>query len=132
MSFFGWNDNAPQDDLLTEDKDQQCGDGSDDKCGEADGRRGTLLKLIEIDHHRPHGLLLAEKERQHEVRVGGSEGAQGNDGEDGLGETHGDMPEDSPLAGTVEFGGLEEFARKRIKEALEQEDGVSAGHAGQD
>ena len=119
-SLFGGDDDAAKDDLLAKDENQQRGDGGNNQRGEAHGRRGALLKLIEIDHHCPHGLLLAEQERQHEVCVCGSECTQGDDGEDGLGEAHRDVPEDGPFACTIKFGGLEKFARKRVEKSLDR------------
>ena len=42
------------------------------------------------------------------------------------------MPEKGPLARAVELGGFVEVAREGIEEALEEEDRVAAGHAGQE
>ncbi len=130
--LFHRDDDAAEEDALAGEEDGEGGEGGEEEGGLDDAGAGALLELVEPDHQRPHFGVLADEQGVHEIGVGDGEGLEGNDGKDGRGESHGDVPKEGPFSGAVELGGFVEVAREGVEEAFEQKDGVAAGHAGEE
>ena len=73
ISFETRDDDPAEDNVLTENKDQQRGNGGYHQRGHDQIVRIALLELIEKNHQRPHRRVLACEEREHECAVGVSE-----------------------------------------------------------
>ena len=57
--FFHRHHDSAHDNVLTKHEDDQRGNRGDDERGKDDRRIVRLLELVEVDHQRPHGFLLA-------------------------------------------------------------------------
>ena len=109
--FLRWDDDAADDDVLAEYKHEESGDRGDDECGVHHVGAGSLLHLIEMNHHGPHIGILTQNERHHEIPISNGEGVQADHCQDRLRSGHCHVPEHRPFGGAIQARTLIELAR---------------------
>ena len=110
--FFNRHHNASHDEVLTEQKDQECRNAGNHDTGRNDVWRHLALQLKQPHHQRPHLWVGNNHQRHHEFAVSGGERTECQYGQDRLRQTHGNGPELNEFTTTIDLCRFIKFLRQ--------------------